>query len=234
FAAEQWLFTQSWLSSRNKVEAMVRNHGDLSQPAYLMGLLVAAGVFLGVRNLSRTRVARAFRAIRDSENTAISMGINPTRYKLLAFALSGGIAGLAGGCAAYLHTTIVAGNFTFIGSLNFLVLIVIAGLGFIAGGVITAIVGWIVPALLLGHAAGVNNGPYIIVAFLAIRTVIDYPNGIAGFWTRFLRPFDPGERVAWASAEQEGAAAPAAAAAELTEDESDFEHAAELLEGAGV
>src|SRR5207249_1058662 len=106
-AAEEWLFTQSGLTNRNTITPGILRD-DLQQPAFLMSLFVAAVVFIGVRNVNRTRVGRAFRAIRDSENTAISMGIDPVRYKLLAFALSGFIAGIGGGCAGYLHIKLVA------------------------------------------------------------------------------------------------------------------------------
>src|SRR5205807_1444890 len=81
FAAEQWLFTQSFLSNRNQVSPIL-GRGDLNQPAYYLLLFTAAMVFVALRNLQGTKVARAFRAIRDSETTAVAMGIDPVRYKL--------------------------------------------------------------------------------------------------------------------------------------------------------
>jgi branched-chain amino acid transport system permease protein len=225
FAAEQWLFTQSFLSNRNQVSPIL-GRGDLNQPAYYLLLFTAAMVFLALRNLQGTKVARAFRAIRDSETTAVAMGIDPVRYKLLAFAVSGAIAGLAGGGAGYLHIKIQAQNFTFLGSLSLLVYTVIAGITLLGGAMLMPIGAWIIPTLIIPSTAEVNNGPFILGAFLAIRTVIDYPNGVAGFWARFLRPFHGSERVAWASAEQEGAPAPPAAEAAATQDEAvEFERA---------
>ena len=229
FAAEQWLFTQSFLSNRNQVSPIL-GRGDLNQPAYYLLLFTAAMVFVALRNLQGTKVARAFRAIRDSETTAVAMGIDPVRYKLLAFAVSGAIAGLAGGGAGYLHIKIQAQNFTFLGSLSLLVYTVIAGITLLSGAALMPIGAWILPTLIIPSTSEINNGPYILGAFLAIRTVIDYPNGVAGFWTRFLRPFHASERVAWASAEQEGAPAPPAAEAAATQDEAvEFERA---LQGA--
>src|SRR5204862_40142 len=64
FAAEQWLFTQSFLSSRNQFRPSLGLRADLTQPAYLMSLLCAAILFIGVRNLNRTGTARAFQDIR--------------------------------------------------------------------------------------------------------------------------------------------------------------------------
>jgi branched-chain amino acid transport system permease protein len=225
FAAEQWLFTQSFLSNRNQISPIL-GRGDLNQPAYYLILFTAAMVLIGLRNLQTTKVVRAFRAIRDSENTAVAMGIDPVRYKLLAFAVSGAIAGLAGGGAGYLHIKIQAQNFTFLGSLSLLVYTVIAGIALLGGAVLMPIGAWILPTLIIPATAEVNNGPYILGAFLAVRTVIDYPNGIAGFWTRFLRPFHASERVAWASADKEGAPAPPAAEAAATQDDAaEFERA---------
>jgi branched-chain amino acid transport system permease protein len=232
FAAEQWLFTQSFLTNRNQISPIL-GRGDLNQPAFYMSLFVAGLVLVGLKNLNRTKVGRAFRAIRDSENTAVAMGIDPVRYKLLAFAVSGCIAGLAGGCAGYLHIKIQAQNFTFLGSLSLLVYTLIAGIGLLAGAVLMPVGAWIIPSLLIPPTANVNNGPYIIGAFLAVRTVMDYPNGVAAFWSRVLRPFHASERVAWASAEHEGAPAPPAAEAAATQDDAaEFERALHGVEEA--
>ncbi|HMC80386.1 MAG TPA: branched-chain amino acid ABC transporter permease, partial [Acidimicrobiia bacterium] len=234
FAAEQWLFTQSFLSNRNQISPIL-GRGDLNQPAFYMSLFVAGVLFFGVRNIQRTRVVRAFHAIRDSENTAVAMGTDPVRYKLLAFAVSGFIAGMAGGCSGYLHIKIQASNFTFLGSLSLVVFSVIAGIALLSGAALMPIGAWILPTLLIPQASHINNGPAIIAAFFGVRTVMDYPNGVAAFWTRVLRAFDASERVAWASAESEGAPAPAAAIADVTQDdEAEFRRAVEGLEVAGV
>jgi hypothetical protein len=68
----------------------------------------------------------------------------------------------------------------------------------------------------------------ILPGILAILTVIQYPNGLAAFYRRLVRPFDPSERVAWASADAEGDVAGAAAVA-ASETEIDFATVAETL-----
>ena len=111
-----------------------------------------------------------------------------------------------------------------------IVLATIGVLCMLGGAMLMPIGAWILPTLIIPSTAEVNNGPFILGAFLAIRTVIDYPNGVAGFWARFLRPFHASERVAWASADKEGAPAPPAAEAAATQDEAvEFERA---LQGA--
>src|SRR5688572_960374 len=145
-AAESWLFTQSFLSTRNDVERGVLRT-DLSQPAFYVSLFFAALVFALTWNIKRTKVARAFHAIRDSENTAISMGIDPIRYKLLAFALSGFIAGVAGGSFGYMALKVTPGSFTFFLSLSFITYAVIAGLALLSGSVLVPILFVLLPAL---------------------------------------------------------------------------------------
>ncbi|MBV9253160.1 MAG: branched-chain amino acid ABC transporter permease, partial [Actinobacteria bacterium] len=203
-ACESWLFTQSFFSTHNDVSRGVLRD-DLSQPAFYASLFFAVLVFVGVRNLGKTRVARAFHALRDSENTAIAMGIDPVRYKLLAFALSGFVAGIAGGCWGYMNLKVVPGAFTFLGSLQFITYTVIAGIALQGGAVLAPVLFVLVPTVLATTASGTNQFPFFILpGFFAIRTVIDYPNGVGGFFVRGLRRFDPSERVAWASAEAEG------------------------------
>jgi branched-chain amino acid transport system permease protein len=229
-ACETWLFTQSFFSTHNDVNPEagwppLRN--DLSQPSFYVSIGFAALVYIGVRNLGRTRVARAWHAIRDSENTAISMGIDPVRYKLLAFAVSGFIAGIAGGSFGYMNGKIVAANFTFFLTLTYITAAVISGIGAIAAGPLAAFFFVIGPTLTARSVSGTNQGVFIYGGFAALLTVLQYPNGMAYFAKRALRPFDHGERVAWASADEENAPAAAAAAAPSEEEEEElFERAA--------
>lgn len=229
-ACESWLFTQPWLTERNDVSPGVLRV-DISQPRYYMSLFFAVLVFLGVRNLGKTRVARAFHAIRDSENTAVSMGIDPVKYKLLAFALSGFIAGIAGGSFGYMNLKVVAGAFTFFLSLSFIAFTVIAGISLQSGAFLVPLLFVIIPVITARTTTGTNQALFILSGYLAVRAVIDYPNGIAAFWSRLLRPFSPSERVAWTTDEVEGTPAPIAAEASAEADEPElFEQAAEDLE----
>ncbi|MEY2478587.1 MAG: hypothetical protein QOG87_3902 [Actinomycetota bacterium] len=204
-AAESWLFTQSFLQTRNDVSRGILRE-DLSQPAFYASIFFAGLLFMAVRNLGRTRIARAFHAIRDSENTAIAMGIDPVRYKLLAFALSGFIAGVAGGSFAYMNVKVTAGSFSFFLSLSFITYAVIAGLALQAGSLLVPVLFVLLPAAIASPVDAVNQSQFILAGYLAVNTVTNYPNGLASFFTRLLRRFDLGERVAWASAEEESKA----------------------------
>jgi branched-chain amino acid transport system permease protein len=230
-ACETWLFTQSWFSTHNDVaRGVLRN--DLSQPSFYVSVGFAVLVFIGVRNLGRTRIARAWHAIRDSENTAIAMGIDPVRYKLLAFAVSGFIAGIAGGSFGYMNLKIVAANFTFFLTLTYITAAVINGIAMLASGPLAAVGFVLLPTITARTVSGTNEGVFIIGGVAAIATVLQYPNGLAYFYSRVLRPFDKGERVAWASADEEDAPAPATVAAGTEEQEEElFDRAAHDLAG---
>jgi branched-chain amino acid transport system permease protein len=204
-AAESWMFTQSFLQTRNDFTRGALR-ADLSQPAYYVSFLLAVVVFLGVRNIGRSRIGRGFRAIRDSENTAVSMGIDPVRYKLLAFAVSGFIAGIAGGTFAAMAVKVTPGSFRFDLSLAFINYAVICGLALMSGSLLAPFLFVLFPAVTANPVDAVSQAPIVIAGFLAVRTVTDYPNGLASFFTRAVRRFDPGERVAWASADDESKA----------------------------
>jgi ABC-type branched-subunit amino acid transport system permease subunit len=225
-ACETWLFTQSWFSTHNDTSRGILRD-DLSQPSFYVSAGFALLVYLGVRNLGRTRIARAWHAIRDSENTAISMGIDPVRYKLLAFAVSGFIAGIAGGSFGYMNLKIVAANFTFFLTLTYITGAVISGIAMLSAGPLAAVSLVLLPTITARTVSGTNEGVFIISGVAAILTVIAYPNGAGYFYQRALRPFDAGERVAWASADGETEQAPAAAAAPTEEEEEQlFDRAA--------
>jgi branched-chain amino acid transport system permease protein len=90
-------------------------------------------------NLARTRVGKAFIAIRDNDLAAEVMGINPFRYKLLAFFIGCFIAGVAGCLMAYRARYVSAESFTFSVSILYIAIIIIGGLGTTLGPILGAI-----------------------------------------------------------------------------------------------
>lgn len=90
-------------------------------------------------NLIRSRYGRAFIAIRDNDRAAEGMGIPIFRYKLLSFSISSFYAGFAGGLSAYYIGSITPEPFTLMLSIEFIAMIIIGGLGNIAGSVFGAI-----------------------------------------------------------------------------------------------
>jgi branched-chain amino acid transport system permease protein len=95
---------------------------------YLIAAIVVACVFFA-KNIARTRVGRAFIAIRDNDLAAEVMGINLFFYKLLAFFLGCFLAGIAGSLMAYWTGSINTDNFDFSQSILYIGMIIIGGLG---------------------------------------------------------------------------------------------------------
>jgi branched-chain amino acid transport system permease protein len=112
--------------------------GSLEKLWYL-GLALVGLSYWYARNLVASRAGRALEAVRDSEVAAAVMGVNVTRYKAAAFTLSSMYAGLAGVLMALAFGRIVPETFGFSLSVDFLVMIVIGGLGSIRGAAIGAI-----------------------------------------------------------------------------------------------
>ena len=102
------------------------------------GLAVAVIVFMVL--LIRSSYGRAFKAIRDNEIAAEAMGIDVFGMKVLSFAISSGLAGIAGGLLAHHLTTIDPKQFIFLKTFDILLIVVLGGVGSITGSVISAIV----------------------------------------------------------------------------------------------
>ena len=121
-----------------------------------------------------SRVGRNLTAVRESDISASSVGINPTFYKLFAFILSAMLGGLAGALMAHYMTAISPDIFTFSFSMVCLVMIVIGGVASIPGSIIGAIFVTILPELLRGF------GQYQLVIYsaLLILAIVFLPYGL--------------------------------------------------------
>jgi branched-chain amino acid transport system permease protein len=159
---------------------------------YVILLAVAAIIFFSA-NVLRSRVGRAWVAIRDNEAAAEAFGINLTRYKLLAFMVSALLTGLAGALYATWATTASSAMSSTDQTIAFLAMIVVGGLGSIAGSVLGAIFVGFLP-LALGQlpnvvAAGpvtiqvstLDTGIYGLFLLLAL---IFFPQGLSGLIAR--------------------------------------------------
>ena len=158
-AAQQYFYRRPILSGNNSRTVAYRRGSlgpiDLTtqRSYYLLCLAVLAIVLALVARLRRSGIGRSIIAVRENENTAAAYTVSPTRSKLLAFSLAGGIAGLGGALLGGLVQTInYADRFFLIGdSLRMVSIIVIGGLGSLMGPVLGAL--WVVglPAFWPGN-----------------------------------------------------------------------------------
>ena len=112
------------------------------------GFLLVMVTLAVVLNLVRSRTGRAVMAIRDNRIAAESVGINVTKYKLIAFITSAALAGASGALFGLNYSSLVASKFDFNTSILVLVYVVLGGLGNIWGSIIAAAVLYILPEAL--------------------------------------------------------------------------------------
>jgi branched-chain amino acid transport system permease protein len=118
---------------------------------YLVLLLCALTVIL-VRNLERSKIGRAWAAIREDEEAARGMGLNTRNLKLLAFAMGATTAGVAGVIFAGLQQFVSPESFTFWESILILCMVVLGGMGSIPGVIVGSVVLVVLPELLRHYA----------------------------------------------------------------------------------
>lgn len=183
---------------------------SFTSEVFYMGLAVALACFFVAYNLRRSRTARAFLAIRDSEPTAIAFGINPTAYKLLAFCIGGGVAAAAGAVFAYLYVNMDPTEFLFITGVTFIGYGILTGIAELFGAVLVGFLFAVLPQITATPINGVNQTVLILQGVLLVLTVYSYPSGLAGFMKRLFRPDDETAQILTAD---EFSPAPTAAAA---------------------
>ena len=118
-----------------------------------MGYVLVMVTLVIVLNLIRSRSGRAIMAIRDNRIAAESVGINVTKYRLMAFVTSAALAGAAGALYGLNSGGVVSSRFDFNTSILVLVYVVLGGLGNIWGSVIAATVLYILPEALRSFSA---------------------------------------------------------------------------------
>lgn len=142
-------------------------------------------VLVFLRNLKYSTHGRAIIAIREDEIAAESMGVNLVKYKVIAFVLGAGFAGIAGGLFAHSQQFLHPNNFNFMWSVVILVMVILGGLGSLTGSIIGALIITILPELLKFFGPDIARFRMIIYPALLILLMIIRPKGILGtkeFW----------------------------------------------------
>ncbi len=153
---------------------------SLNDDKALYGLCLAVAVLtlLVVLNIRRTRLGRAFVAIRDNDIAARAMGINLWRYKLLAFVISAFITGIGGALMAIYINFVTVEGFPFLLSIEALAIIVVGGLGSVLGTVFGTIFIVTLPALV-GTLFGLLGGRYAEVLTTSAHEIKSMLYGLA-------------------------------------------------------
>ena len=115
---------------------------------FTAGFILVMVALIVIFNLVNSRAGRAIMAIRDNRIAAESVGVNITKYKMMAFVTSAALAGAAGALFAMNYSTIVANKFDFNTSILVLVFVVLGGLGNMLGSIVAAAALTILPEAL--------------------------------------------------------------------------------------
>lgn len=126
--------------------------GTPKDATFLIGFILILLTLFIVTNLINSRDGRAIMSIRDNRIAAESVGINVTKYKLMAFTISAALAGGAGVLYAHNLSTLTANtnNFGYNQSIMILVFVVLGGIGNIRGSIIAAVILTLLPEMLRG------------------------------------------------------------------------------------
>lgn len=190
--ADQFLFPSQWLGAGSGTSTIPNQRIGLEggfpsldltsrKVLYLLMVVVLVLIVAALANLRDTKTGRAFFAIRGSETAAAALGVDVVHYKLLAFALSGVLAGIGGALLMVEQRTVAPSQFFFTVSLQYLAVAVVGGLGSLGGAVaagclfallnelffrVPALAGWleVVSASLLAFVLLVQPGGLAAVA----------------------------------------------------------------------
>ncbi len=152
---------------------------------YFIVFFFLVSLFL-VYRISGSFLGRAFRALRDDDDAAEFMGINTTKYKILAFALGGVFAGLAGSFYAHYITFISPDTFTYLDSEMMLAMVFLGGAGTVIGPVIGTIVLLLFPEVF----RFLLEWRMLVVGVVMVVVMIYRPQGIWSadvHWPKFKR-----------------------------------------------
>jgi len=179
---------------------------DYDTSLYYVFALTTVILVIAMVILLKSRIGRAFQAVRDSDIAASVIGINVARYKTLSFAISAFYAGVAGGLWGLYLQFVTPGTFSFMMSIMFLATIVLGGLGSVTGSIMGAIVMTfltlqleeIVDIPLIGelivsfsdnfmNPSGIANIRWVLTGLILIGVILFEPMGINGLWLRVKR-----------------------------------------------
>jgi branched-chain amino acid transport system permease protein len=171
---------------------------DNSLKWYFFLLIVTGIVTVFAVNLLRTRVGRAWMAVRDRDVAASALGVNVASYKILAFTFTSSVTAMAGALGAYYMNYAAVEEYHMELGINYIIMIIIGGLGSIIGSFIGAFFVTLLPYVLsglfnsteiLGKSEGLFALQFASSGFLIALFVIIEPEGFMGIWRRVQKYF---------------------------------------------
>jgi branched-chain amino acid transport system permease protein len=138
-----------------------------------VAVIAVVGVSMRIANSSH---GRALFAIRDDEVAAEALGVDTTRYKVIAFVIGSFFAGIAGGLFAHYNAYLHPNSFTFLKSIEIIAMVVLGGLGSITGSILAAILLTVLPEAL----RSAQELRMVLYSLMIIVLMITRPGGLMG------------------------------------------------------
>jgi len=138
---------------------------------YYFTLAITLAIYVGSVNLLRSRSGRALMAIRDNEIAASAMGVNVAQYKTLAFGVSAGITGIAGGLGAIAVQFVAPDGYTIVLAISLFLGMVVGGVGWLPGSFIGAAFIIFVPNIAESISKGLSGAVFGVLLFIVIFLV---------------------------------------------------------------
>lgn len=135
---------------------------------YYFTLMIVIAIYILSVNLLKSRSGRALMAIRDNEIAACAMGIDVARYKTLAFGISAGITGIAGGLGAIVVQFVAPDSYTISLAISLFLGMVVGGVGWLPGSIVGSAFIIFVPNIAEGISKGLSGAVFGILLFFII------------------------------------------------------------------
>src|SRR4029079_7672367 len=148
---------------------------------YYFTLVITIAIYVFSVNLLRSRSGRAFMAIRDNEIAASAMGVNVALYKTLAFGVSAGITGVAGGLGAIAVQFVAPDAYTINFAIALFLGMVVGGVGWLPGSIIGAAFIIFVPNIAESISKGLSGAVFGVLILLVIFVIPRGARQIAEF-----------------------------------------------------
>ncbi len=175
------------------------NFGIFEMPSFLSTYLAASFwvllCFFVIWRLVRSSRGKSFLSVREDEIAAEAMGVDTTATKVRAFVISSFFAGIAGGLMAHVVSYISPSTFTFLKSVDSVIMVVLGGMGSLTGSIVAAVFITTMPELLRGlqEFTGVDLR-MVIYSLSLIFVMILRPKGLFGgteaidLWRKYVKP----------------------------------------------
>jgi len=138
---------------------------------YYFTLAISIGIYIASVNLLKSRSGRAFMAIRDNEIAASAMGVDVALYKTLAFGVSAGITGVAGGLGAIAVQFVAPDGYTIVLAISLFLGMVVGGVGWLPGSLVGSAFIIFVPNIAESISKGLSGAVFGVLLFLVIFLV---------------------------------------------------------------